>query len=229
MPSSLMRLFGSTRTKKAKPKSISTEKAMSKSRSTPFTPKTQQKIDNFTRKRNIKRLAREGPRLFKTIQNEIEVEDTRCAICLGIMKHNDPITLTITKCKHKFHSACLEKWKEKDNRCPKCRTPLPKTELITPQITPLNANELVRLRFIVNYWTNKGYRPNVVELIRLIEISRLKMTTLLRNFSEENNDVYKIANVNAEKYAREHGLSYRYFALKSDIDYREQLRTSYFI
>ena len=144
------------------------------------------------------------------------------------MKHNDQIT--ITKCKHKFHSACLEKWKKQDNRCPKCRTPLPKTELITPQITPLNANELVRLRFIVNYWTNKGYRPNEVELIRLIEISRLKMTTLLRNFSEENNDVYKIANVNAEKYAREHGLNYRYFALLSDIDYsREQLRTSYFI
>ena len=219
MPSSLMRLFGSTRTKKA----------MSKSRSTPFTPKTQQKIDNFTRKRNIKLLAREGPRLFKTIQNEIEVEDTKCAICLGIMKHDDLIT--ITNCNHKFHSACLEEWKKKDNRCPKCRKPLPKTELITPQITPLNANELVRLRFIVNYWTNKGYRPNEVELIRLIEISRLKETKLFRSvpLNQEDYDVYTIANKNAKKYAREHGLSYNLLASRSD---REQLlimRTSYFI
>ena len=75
----------------------------------------QQKIDNFTRKRNIKRL-------FKTIQNEIEVEDTRCAICLGIMKHNDPIT--ITKCKHKFHSACLKEWLTRSKSCPICREPI---------------------------------------------------------------------------------------------------------
>ena len=115
MTNPFMRFYRKPSNKTAKAKS----KSNSISRS--FSPETKKKIASFTRKRNIKRLAREGQRLFKTIQNEIEVEDTICAICLGIMKHNDPITITITQCKHKFHSACLENWKKKSNSCPLCR------------------------------------------------------------------------------------------------------------
>ena len=41
-----------------------------------------------------------------------------CTVCLEDMKINDD--LYRAWCGHKFHTHCLERWLEEDNRCPLC-------------------------------------------------------------------------------------------------------------
>ena len=49
---------------------------------------------------------------FKRRSNEI------CSICQNYILDKN---LTITKCSHKFHFNCLDKWQKKNNSCPLCR------------------------------------------------------------------------------------------------------------
>lgn len=53
------------------------------------------------------------------VNDDEENENDKCSICLASVKEVENIT---TSCKHVFHTKCLYKWFEKDNRCPLCRT-----------------------------------------------------------------------------------------------------------
>ena len=42
-----------------------------------------------------------------------------CSICLESLVNTE---IYESKCKHFFHRKCIDKWLDKDNRCPLCRT-----------------------------------------------------------------------------------------------------------
>ena len=42
-----------------------------------------------------------------------------CAICLRNMHK---LTVKHTPCRHTYHARCLNKWLQRDQRCPLCRT-----------------------------------------------------------------------------------------------------------
>jgi hypothetical protein len=43
-------------------------------------------------------------------------DNDHCSICLEVDDN-----IFVTKCGHKYHIVCLEKWLEKNNTCPYCR------------------------------------------------------------------------------------------------------------
>jgi len=45
-----------------------------------------------------------------------------CTICLDPVDDND-VTVEL-QCEHKFHSACITEWLQKELTCPNCRSPL---------------------------------------------------------------------------------------------------------
>lgn len=49
-------------------------------------------------------------------------EETRCAVCLGVIKD----ARLIAQCMHRFCAVCIEKWlrQSKQNDCPQCRKPM---------------------------------------------------------------------------------------------------------
>ena len=59
------------------------------------------------------------------ITHEVEEMDTLpdpCTICLEPITAND-VTVEL-HCGHKFHSACIAEWFQKELTCPNCRSPL---------------------------------------------------------------------------------------------------------
>ena len=62
----------------------------------------------------------QGKKTRKQIKENYEI-DNQCAICLDTMINNGPTTKT--KCGHKFHSECIERWLTdyNNNTCPSCR------------------------------------------------------------------------------------------------------------
>ena len=79
-------------------------------------------------------------------------EDEECAICY---QHMTPETTYETKnCKHKFHSACIERWcnDKSECTCPICRTPLdpnpnPNPLVALPQVELEPMENLYRVQF----------------------------------------------------------------------------------
>jgi hypothetical protein len=55
---------------------------------------------------------------YKNMSNK--KEHTSCPICFD--DYTDNCVLSETECKHYFHEECLEKWMERNNTCPICRT-----------------------------------------------------------------------------------------------------------
>lgn len=56
--------------------------------------------------------------------------DNNCTICLQSIQDNE-ICRKINKCRHFFHSDCIEKWFEKNIKCPMCRQDLRDTNNIS--------------------------------------------------------------------------------------------------
>lgn len=58
-----------------------------------------------------------------------EDEDVMCAVCLNNMEKYEEIR-RLTNCSHIFHSGCLDKWLDHDQRtCPLCRSPFLSDEI----------------------------------------------------------------------------------------------------
>jgi hypothetical protein len=57
---------------------------------------------------------------YKNMPNK--KEHTSCPICFD--DYTDNCFVLETECKHYFHEECLEKWMERNNTCPICRTDL---------------------------------------------------------------------------------------------------------
>ena len=56
--------------------------------------------------------------VFNNNNNDTEI--VNCSICQDIFNYND-IIRSIKSCKHKFHIDCIDKWFEKNKKCPICR------------------------------------------------------------------------------------------------------------
>lgn len=59
---------------------------------------------------------------------EISPEDVKpddCAICFEVFEIENGEVYTVANCNHKFHEACIKKWKERNTTCPFCRGKLP--------------------------------------------------------------------------------------------------------
>lgn len=64
------------------------------------------------------------PGVYRNVSINLEdiEEETRCAVCLGVIKD----ARLIAQCMHRFCAACIEKWlrQSKQNDCPQCRKPM---------------------------------------------------------------------------------------------------------
>ena len=82
-------------------------------------PKTKKKAARTIQERaRAKIKGKETRKQINQINENYEI-DNQCAICLDTMINNRPTT--ITKCKHKFHSECIDKWLRDHNTYPSCR------------------------------------------------------------------------------------------------------------
>ena len=108
----IMRFFRGTQKVKGKEK----PPLSSRLSSSPLTPRTQKKVDSFTRKRQIKDMGRKFTK-FKKFK-KVKKQDKECAICLESMKDNQETK--ILRCGHEFHTLCITPWLRK-NTCPLCR------------------------------------------------------------------------------------------------------------
>ena len=46
-----------------------------------------------------------------------------CSICMDIFKYGENVK-ELKSCKHAFHSKCIDKWLENENKCPICKQPI---------------------------------------------------------------------------------------------------------
>jgi hypothetical protein len=61
-------------------------------------------------------------------------EEEDCPICFESLKGVTKTSVTSTTCKHSFHKSCLNKWLDKHDSCPCCRTKLKELPPHTPII-----------------------------------------------------------------------------------------------
>ena len=61
-----------------------------------------------------------------------------CAICLETTSEDNDLSITV--CKHRFHTSCLLKWIRNNNLCPLCRTTLVEKEIVI-EPEPLPSHE----------------------------------------------------------------------------------------
>ena len=57
---------------------------------------------------------------YKKIKSN-SILNSSCLICLDHYIDNDKIRV-LSKCKHIYHKICIDKWVQKNNTCPICRT-----------------------------------------------------------------------------------------------------------
>ena len=50
----------------------------------------------------------------------LQKQDEICAICLQSVEPGEE-QATIRRCGHLYHRACIERWLDQHDRCPKCR------------------------------------------------------------------------------------------------------------
>lgn len=49
-----------------------------------------------------------------------------CPIC-----HENMRNTSILSCNHRYHTTCIERWRDVNNTCPECREPITNSEKIT--------------------------------------------------------------------------------------------------
>lgn len=87
-----------------------------------------------------------------------------CSVCLEKLDSGEKL-----KCGHVFHTACIDKWLERDSRCPMCRAETQEKQTVTihynddedlPQedILEHTMRELIRHRRITeNVWIRRAF------------------------------------------------------------------------
>ena len=82
--------------------------------------KIYQKYLSFTSQKKPITKSEKLANLGKKVKSGILVNTDDCPICMD--KMDRICTLSITNCDHVFHNSCLNKWRNKKNSCPMCRT-----------------------------------------------------------------------------------------------------------
>ena len=70
---------------------------------------------------------------FGTKEVERSFGQRTCGICLEEMNVDED--LYRTPCRHKFHTYCLKRWLEENNRCPLCNSSVRLTEVAETQVS----------------------------------------------------------------------------------------------
>ena len=88
---------------------------------------------------------------LKNCKNNKKIPTDTCVICLDILSSLDKKNETVAlECNHQFHKKCIEKWLEKHDICPLCRTKL--------QIDDLNK------KFSMNSQDNSTYQSSLLDI-----------------------------------------------------------------
>jgi len=83
-----------------------------------------------------------------------------CPICYEEVTKG---TSTITRCKHVFHKACLERWMEEKTTCPMCRENIrPTTGQLRPRTPPLVPTHQEHGRVIMALGSFINENPNIL-------------------------------------------------------------------
>jgi hypothetical protein len=88
---------------------------------------------------------------LKNCKNNKKIPADVCVICLDILASlNNKNETVALECQHQFHERCIEKWLEKNNICPLCRTKL--------EIDNLNK------KFSMNTQDNSIYQNDLLDI-----------------------------------------------------------------
>lgn len=60
------------------------------------------------------------PQITWRFKNDTSKASESCSICMDIFKYGDKVK-ELKKCKHAFHTKCIDKWLEGDKCCPICK------------------------------------------------------------------------------------------------------------
>ena len=58
---------------------------------------------------------------FKNLDEEHQKQADKCVICYCEFEEDDQISELACDDRHIFHTECVQKWLEKDLRCPMCK------------------------------------------------------------------------------------------------------------
>lgn len=60
------------------------------------------------------------PSITWRFKNDTSKGSETCSVCMDIFKYGDKVK-ELKNCKHAFHSKCIDKWLENENKCPICK------------------------------------------------------------------------------------------------------------
>lgn len=60
------------------------------------------------------------PLITWRFKNDTTKGSETCSVCMDIFKYGDKVK-ELKRCKHAFHSKCIDKWLEGENKCPICK------------------------------------------------------------------------------------------------------------
>lgn len=105
-------------------------------------------------------------------------ETFECSICQEPVQEGQR-TLVIQRCQHGFHEACIEPWRQQNNSCPNCRTPIsarppPPSQAAAEATLQQTNSELDKLyvSYILIDWILRNYRGHSADLRRDYRILR---------------------------------------------------------
>ncbi|XP_030530450.1 putative RING-H2 finger protein ATL12 [Rhodamnia argentea] len=106
-----------------------------------------------------------------------------CSICLSKFRDIELLRL-LPKCKHAFHTACIDQWLESNSSCPLCRYPYDLRELMHSA----NSESMRFGECSSNLSENPGLKVFVQREQDDQETTRLSLGSRTRDFSESNRD-----------------------------------------
>ena len=99
-------------------------------------------------------------------------EIIECSICQETIQEGHR-TLIIQRCQHGFHERCIEPWRQQNNTCPNCRTPIsstppPPSQAAAEATLEQTNGELDKLyvSYILIDWILRNYRGHSADLRR---------------------------------------------------------------
>lgn len=115
----------------------------------------------------------------RKIHMDIEVfdcfgESFECSICQEPIEEGQR-TLVVERCQHGFHEQCIEPWRQQNNSCPNCRTPISSPSEAAAEATAEQTNrelEKLYVSYILVDWILRQYRGHNTEFRRDYRILR---------------------------------------------------------
>jgi hypothetical protein len=106
-----------------------------------------------------------------------------CIICHDEENTNE---LTLTRCQHSFHKACLDPWKEKTNSCPMCRVALDMNQPV--RLLPPDTSEDLTMAQALNLGQLFAHRQAIHQMLMVFG-PQFRPDLLVIDDSDEDTDI----------------------------------------